>query len=166
MEMTIRRILVALLSISLLLTMGCAGTLAPSNSFQLTPNRGVPEPSTGNAMVCVYRIWHFKSGGATLYVFKDGNIVGVSHRGSYFCHETPPGEYSYYVEWGGFFEKVRTSAIIRAEANRQHFISFLADVPDMKEVSKTLALKEIQGLEYAEYSQRALPGDRHYRAGP
>ena len=166
MKMIIRRLLVALASISLLLTMGCAGTLAPSDSYQLTPNRGVPEPSADHAVVCVYRIWRFKSGGATLYVFKDGQIVGVSHRGSYFCHETPPGEYSYYVEWGGFFEKVTTSTIIRAEANRQHFISFLADVPDMKEVSKTLALKEIQDLEYAEYSQPVLPGDRRYRAGP
>lgn len=160
MEMTIRRILFALLSISLLLTIGCAGTLAPSDSFQLTPNRGVPEPSTGNAMVCVYRIWRFRSGGATLNVFKDANVVGVSHRGSYFCHETPPGEYSYYVEWGGFFEKTTSSTIIRAEANRQHFISFIVDIPDMKEVSKTLALKEIKGLEYAEYSKTAHPGGR------
>jgi hypothetical protein len=41
-------------------------------------------------LVCFYRILRFSSGGATLYVFKDGAIVGVSHRGSYFCHETTP----------------------------------------------------------------------------
>jgi hypothetical protein len=145
------RIFITLPLILLLITTGCAGTLAKSNSYQITHNRGVPKPSDGNAVVCVYRIWRFRNGGATFNVFKDGKIVGVSYRGSYFCHETPPGEYSYYVEWGGFFEKVTTSTIIHAEANKQYFISFLSDVPDMKEVSKTLALKEIQGLEYVEY---------------
>ena len=147
------RLFIALASISLLLTMGCAGTLASKDSYRLTSNRGIPEPSKGNAVVCVYRIWRFKSGGATLYVFKDGKVIGVSHRGSYFCHETPPGEYSYYVEWGGSFEKVTTSTIIRAEANKQYFISFLAYIPDMKEVSKTLALEEMKDLEYVEYFQ-------------
>jgi hypothetical protein len=50
--------------------------------------------------------------------------------------------------------------IIRAEANRQHFISFLADVPDMKEGSKTLTLKEMQDLEYAKYFQPVAQGNR------
>lgn len=153
MKKTTERLIVVFLMMTLILSMGCTGSLAPGNSYTLTPNRGIPEPSTDNSIVCVYRIWRFASGGATLYVFKDGEVVGVSHRGSYFCHETPPGEYSYYVEWGGVFEKVTTSTIIHAESNRQHFISFLADVPDMKEVSKILALKEIQNLKYAEYSQ-------------
>jgi len=130
---------------------GCVGTLAKSSSYKITPNRGIPTPTIGNAVVCVYRIWRFRNGGATFNVFKDNEIVGVSFRGSYFCHETPPGKYSYYVEWGGFNEKITTSTIITAEANKQYFISFLADIPDMKEVSKTLALKEMKDLEYAEY---------------
>lgn len=130
---------------------GCVGTLAKNHSYQITHNRGVPEPSSDNAIVCVYRIWRFANGGATFYVFKDGEIVGVSYRGSYFCHETSPGEYSYYIEWGGFNEKVTTSVMIRAKANKQSFISFLADVAEMREVSKSLALKEMKGLDYAEY---------------
>lgn len=164
--MIIRQLFIALASISLLVIMGCAGTLVPSDAYQISLYRGIPEPSKGNAVVCVYRIWRFKNGGATLYVFKDGKIVGVSHRGSYFCHETPPGEYSYYVEWGGFFEKVTTSTIIRAEVNRQHFLSFLADIPDMREVSKTLALKEMQDLEYIEYPKPVAQGDRASHPAP
>jgi hypothetical protein len=126
---------------------GCAtATLAPSDSYNLTPYRGIPEPSQGKAVVCYYRIWRFGGGGATFYVFQDNKIVGVAHRGTYFCHETLPGEYSYYVEWGNIGDKTRTSTIIRPEANRQYFISF--DV--MKEVSKSLAIKEMEGMEYVD----------------
>jgi hypothetical protein len=128
-------------------TSGCAGTLAPMDAYNIIPHKGVPEPSQGNAVVCYYRIWRFGGGGATFYVFKDDEAVGVAHRGTYFCHETSPGTYSYYVEWGGATGgKDRTSTLIRAEANQQYFISF--DV--MKEVSKSLALKEMEGMEYVE----------------
>jgi len=152
-----RQVYVILLFVLVSTITGCVGTLAKSNSYQITHNRGIPKPSNGNAVVCVYRIWRFANGGATFYIFKDDKIVGVSHRGTYFCHETSPGEYSYYVEWGGVNEKITTSIMIRAKVNKQYFISFLADAAEMREVSKSLAQKEMKDLEYTEYLPPIIP---------
>jgi hypothetical protein len=76
----------------------------------------------------------------------------VSHRGTYFCNQVEPSASSYYVEWGGFFNKISSSVLIRAESGHRYFISFLADREDMKEVSEALGLKEIHGLKYCEYT--------------
>ncbi len=142
-----KRALLLLLSLCITVCLtGCAGTIAQGDSYNISANRGILEPSEGKAVICYYRIWRFHNGGATFYVFKDNEIVGIAHRGTYFCHETMPGEYSYYVEWGDIGDQTRTSTLIRAEANKQYYISF--DV--MKEVSKTLALKEMHNLEYVE----------------
>ena len=146
----IRRPLACLAVLAPILLGGCLGTLASRNEYRLAPYRGVPTPEPGKAVVCVYRIWRFASGGATLRVFKDSQVVGVSHRGSYFCNQTDPGASSYYVEWGGFFEKVTSSVLVRAEPGQRYYVSFLADRQDMKEVSESLALQEMQGLEYSE----------------
>lgn len=143
---SLRGLMFALLAMIQICFSGCAGTLASSDSYRIYPHRGIMEPHPGQAVVCYYRIWRFANGGATFYVFKDNEIVGVAHRGTYFCHETSPGEYSYYVEWGDIGDKLRTSSIIRPEANHQYFISFDA----MREVSKALALKEIKDLDYIE----------------
>lgn len=128
---------------------GCAGSIASHKDFSTFPYKGIPDFDTNKALVCIYRPWHSMSFGSLPLVFKDEQIIGVLKNGSYFVEESEPGQYSYYIELGGF-GKERVSVLMELESGKRYFIAYRTLLDRLEQVSQNLAMTEIEGLKYTE----------------
>jgi hypothetical protein len=106
-----------------------------------------------SAVVCFFRPSAFTGGGMSYFVFEDNTKIGLLKSGSYFMHRSMPGKHTYLAE-----TEARAAVTLDVKAGETYYVEggigmgFWAGRPQLTEVTKPVADKELSGLKYLRLS--------------
>ena len=138
---------------------GCAA-MPKRGEYTASPPPQVISATEGKGAVVFLRESAFTGGGISYYIYEDGRKIGALKSGTWFIHQSDPGQHTYMAE-----TEAKDIITLNVEDGKKYFVvgsvgmGVWAGRPQLKESTEAYALPLLKDLDYLTRTIGYIPQD-------